>query len=418
MAVEILQHVPVLAEHEKSHWFLNQRGPSPQAAEKLRENFVAEYPFEKIPDLKLDEFVIGKGAKNRSFCYRLEREMDVLGRILGARADKFGVYYGRTKTDASVKYRFASHWGSTLEEAFVAVKQAIVKLLQAAANDDMEAILENRISPLFKGKLLFIYNPEKYAPIYSERHLKFFVAHLDLNVAFHCGADLQRALMDYRATWPNLLDQPAVLYMRFLYDVFGHPPDNDSSDDSTPASLPLLADAVRGSQFITDLPFLSSGKKGGSGGHGKTDFEKREKRLRRIGDRGESIVFALEEQRLIQAGKTNLANRVKHISQEDDGAGFDILSYDEDGMERQIEVKATSAANLADGFYISSNELEKSATLGNYYIYLVFSAMSKKPEIFQMKHPSLKSDAFALVPVIYNVMPKVTVSETVSETSF
>jgi hypothetical protein len=270
----------------------------------------------------------------------------------------------------------------------------------------LEAIVENRLSPMFKGKLLFIYNPEKYAPIYSERHLKFFVAHLDLNGSFHCGADMQRALMDYRATWPGLLDQPAALYMRFLYDVFGHPPDDDSSDDGAPASLPLLDDAVKGSQFITEMPPFSSEKKGGSGGHGKTDFEKRAKRLRRVGDRGEAIVLALEKQRLIQAERTDLAGRVKQISQEEDGAGFDILSYEEDGTERQIEVKATSAANLADGFYISSNELEKSAILQNYHIYLVFSAMSETPKIFQMKHPALKSDAFVLVPMIYNVMPK------------
>jgi hypothetical protein len=86
-----------------------------------------------------------------------------------------------------------------------------------------------------------------------------------------------------------------------------------------------------------------------------------------------------------------------------DGAGFDILSYEENGMKRRIEVKATSGECLDGGFYISSNELEKAAALENYYLYLVFSAMSKKPRVLPLKHPALNGNSFVLRPVTYHV---------------
>ena len=194
MAEEIANHVPVLAEYDKDKW---------KTSENKRTEFVADYPINRILSLKIDEYVIGKGPTNRSFCYRIEREMDTLGRILGSTAFKFGVYFGRTKSDSTEEYRCRPHWGATPDEAFPAVKRAIADLLEAAAGDSA-AIAENPLSPMLKGKLLFLYHPNQYAPIYSEEHLEHFISELDLAGSFNGGPDMQRALMDYRATWPEL----------------------------------------------------------------------------------------------------------------------------------------------------------------------------------------------------------------------
>ena len=63
--------------------------------EKSRKIFVKDYSLKKLTKLKLDDYVIGHGPENKSFCYRIECELDGLGRIRGARADKFGVYFGK-----------------------------------------------------------------------------------------------------------------------------------------------------------------------------------------------------------------------------------------------------------------------------------------------------------------------------------
>lgn len=281
------------------------------------------------------------------------------------------------------------------------MKLAIVDLLQAAGKDDFAGIAGNALSPLFKGKILFLYYPEKFAPIYAWAHLEHFIAALDLEGAFVCEAEMQRALLDYRATWPELKAQPAALYMRLLYDIFG-PPDAPVTPGSEVTTIPMLQTAIAGAEFIGQMPAAPPAA-GNPGGRGKIDYEARQKNSKRTGDRGELIVLALEKQRLIAAGKTKLAGDVDHVSDRDDGLGYDILSFDDDGTERPIEVKATTGPNLQNGFYLSANELEKSAELPNYHLYLVFSALSKAPRVFRMKQPNLKGLGFDLQAVNYFV---------------
>jgi len=393
MAEEIARLVPTLAQRDKDEW---------KKAEQTRAEFAADYPLKRIPNLSLDEYVIGKGADNRSFCYRLEREMDNLGRILGATSFKFGVYFGHTKSDRSDRYRLAKHWGANLDEAFASVKQAIMDLLQAATKGDLAAIAENRLSPLFKGKLLFLYHPNQFAPIYAGRHLKHFIAELDLAGSFAYCAEMQRVLMNYRASWPELVSQHPALYMRFLYDLFGPPPTDDASITTSPAA-PLLGEALAGAQFITTMPPLPVHAASSPGPRGKHNYEANDRRRKRIGDRGEAVVLALEMKRLSEAGKSHLAERVDHIAEKDDTAGYDILSFDEDGAERPIEVKATTASDLQLGFYITANELDRASQVPNYHLYFVFDAMSKSPRVLPMKKPELKGAGFTIRALNFHV---------------
>ena len=396
MAKEIAERRYIFAKSKEDVW---------RQMERLRASFVADYPVKKILRLTLDQYVSGKGAASHSFCYRLEQELDKLGRIKGTPCQKFGVYFGRRGKGSEKKDRFVRRWGSNLDEAFSAVKQAIVDLLAAASKKDFAAIKQNPLSPMVKGKILFLYHPDQYVSIFSEEYLKYFVKALNLADNFEggCGADMQRALMRYREEWPELRSLPPGLYQHFLYEVFGNPKDSKTFGQASD-KIAFLKTAIDGAQFIRQLPASppAAGKQPGEGG--KFDYEERQKSAKRIGDRGEQIVLALEKQRLIAASKPELAKKVDHVSQREDGLGFDILSFDDDGTERPIEVKATTAPNLQNGFYLSANELEKSAELPNYHLYLVFSALSNAPRIFMMKKPYLNGTAFVLQPINYRVI--------------
>ena len=393
MAEEIDRLVPILAR--SGHDELKR-------AEQIRRNFVSEYSAKKIHRLTLDEYVIGKGSENRSFCYRLEREMDVLGRILGAQASKFGIYYGQVKSDATRRYRFASHWGGNHRQAFNAVKQAIVDLLAAADQKDFAAIAQNKLSPMFKGKILFLYHPNEYAPIYSKPYLEYFIKALYLDDNLPCEADMQRALMRYRDNWPKLRNQHPTLYQRFLYKVFGNPKDSKSFGQMAPG-IASLGKSLEDAQFIRKMPASRPGVRFKFTGHGKSNYAAQQKNSKRIGDRGELVVMDVEKKRLISAGKSKLARKIDHAAKRDDGLGYDVLSFDVDGRERPIEVKATTAPDLQNGFFISANELEKSRQLPNYHLYIVFSATSKSPRVFAMKKPDLKGKGFVLQPLNYHV---------------
>lgn len=95
---------------------------------------------------------------------------------------------------------------------------------------------------------------------------------------------------------------------------------------------------------------------------------------KRIGDLGEIWVYEREKIKLAENGLISLAEKVKHISNDNgDGTGYDIESYDLKGNKVFIEVKTTKS-KFNSTFYVSRNELERSRKeQDNYYLYRVFN---------------------------------------------
>lgn len=129
----------------------------------------------------------------------------------------------------------------------------------------------------------------------------------------------------------------------------------------------------------------------------KYDFTQRENH--KLGKLGEEFVIGYERQRLRGVGKPDLAEKVERISEtRGDGAGYDVLSFEEDGTERYIEVKTTNSGKNYP-FYISANELDFSEDFSEkYYLYRVFN-FKKSPKLFMLKG-SLK-ERYELTPTVY-----------------
>ncbi|MCB2291346.1 DUF3883 domain-containing protein [Clostridium sp. CS001] len=89
----------------------------------------------------------------------------------------------------------------------------------------------------------------------------------------------------------------------------------------------------------------------------------------KIGFLGESYILNHEKIKLIKANRTDLAGQVEHVSDtKGDGLGFDILSFQEDGNPKFIEVKTSITQN--ESFYVTKNELEFSKDYsGHFYLY-------------------------------------------------
>jgi superfamily II DNA or RNA helicase len=121
------------------------------------------------------------------------------------------------------------------------------------------------------------------------------------------------------------------------------------------------------------------------------------------GLRGEQIVMQAESQRLKDAGRPDLAEKIWQASLTDNSLGFDILSFESDGRKKHIEVKATSRPrNNRLDFFISDNELRASEYLENYYLYYVDDTNSSNPRITVLKCP-LDNTKFSINPINYSV---------------
>lgn len=72
--------------------------------DSLRKKFVKDFTVDRIKNLSLDEYVVGKGDSS-SFCNRIENELNLWGNIHGNNARKFGLYFGAFGKDVERKYR-------------------------------------------------------------------------------------------------------------------------------------------------------------------------------------------------------------------------------------------------------------------------------------------------------------------------
>lgn len=117
----------------------------------------------------------------------------------------------------------------------------------------------------------------------------------------------------------------------------------------------------------------------------KLDFVARDEANRRLGRAGEEWALGYEEYRLVTAGMETLVPGVDWVSEsKGDGAGFDILSFEDHSQHRFIEVKTTNAG-LMTSFVLSRNELERSREEGDqFYLYRVFN-FSTNPQLYMLR---------------------------------
>jgi len=103
------------------------------------------------------------------------------------------------------------------------------------------------------------------------------------------------------------------------------------------------------------------------------DYLAREALNQRLGEAGEQFVINFETARLIYGGNERLADQVEQVSKtQGPSAGFDVLSFEEDGRERLIEVKTTKYGKETP-FYLTPNELSVSGKASaHYHLYRVF----------------------------------------------
>jgi hypothetical protein len=101
---------------------------------------------------------------------------------------------------------------------------------------------------------------------------------------------------------------------------------------------------------------------------GHLDYAAVEAANRALGRAGEQAVIAAERARLTEAGRTDLAELVRHSSVEDgDGLGYDIQSFRGISDEPSyLEVKTTKYAKEVP-FFVSENEVDVSNDLGAAY---------------------------------------------------
>jgi len=320
---------------------------------RMRGVFIGEYPVASLSKLTLDKYVIGHQDPT-SFCYLVEAGSRAWANIQGATSRKFGVYFGKIKSDPTRKYRFAGRFGTNEKEAFAAVKKALFDLVALGAKEplDFMAIDANPLSQMFKAKILSLYYPDRFLAVCSSEHLEM----LGGTLGFDDGlpfSQYQNLLLKAKRDNPVTRKWSAPKFMAYLYKAYVR--------------------ANRAIESPVEKPHVKR--------HRLVNFEEMQKQREEIGRAAEEYALVWEKERLTGAGLEHLINKIDD-RRDRPGYGHDFLSFSGENESRYVEVKCV--AKLADGhrFFLSENEHETSLTKEHrdgYYFYLVFFNSSGKP---------------------------------------
>ncbi|QIK58187.1 AAA domain-containing protein [Erysipelothrix sp. HDW6A] len=159
-----------------STWFLENREEQIELANNwvtdndvLREQFLNEWPLERLETMTIDEYVTGKGAQNKSLCYEIEhgKFKNLYLSILGGSAGKFGIYWSK-KHEAYCDQNNRPIAESDVSYHFNKLRKDLVEIIYAGINRDFTGPVLKNVPPFnsFFGKtatiikLLCTYSPK------------------------------------------------------------------------------------------------------------------------------------------------------------------------------------------------------------------------------------------------------------------
>lgn len=321
---------------------------------RVRGEFLKAFPLTNLPRLQLSQYVIG--LQSPTFCTFVEAKTRPWANIQGATSEKFGIYFGKTKSDPTKKYRFTRKFGQDQTEAFRNVKSAVLSLINlgSASNLDFKAIDANPLSQMFKAKILSLYFPKHFLNVCSREHLEM------LGEEFGYG-----------------LGRPVSEYQHLL--VSAKESNTTTRSWSNPKFMAFLYE-----QYVRNEP------KPGDGIHPpkkksprKVNFEDIQNQRDLIGKAAEEFALEWEKQRLLGAAHEKLISKIKDL-RDRPGYGYDFLSHTAPQQPRFIEVKSVGKLPAGAGhrFFLSDNEYQVSISTDHqdsYFFYLVFFDSKGKP---------------------------------------
>lgn len=145
---------------------------------QMHKEFLSKFPKDKLSWMTLDEYSLGR-AKTGSFCWWLEFNSLVLGSIKGGNAGKLIIYY--SPKDAEWKYPKEDF--KSVDDAWEKLRSDIIELIDCYEKRPYGEINEDNLlvrANMLKGKILYLYHPDKFLPIYKVEHIQNCLEHLDV----------------------------------------------------------------------------------------------------------------------------------------------------------------------------------------------------------------------------------------------
>lgn len=352
-------------------------------ADAQRGEFLKRYPLKSLPNLKLEDYVIGTKPRG-TFCYWAEPGTDKWARITGASATKFGIYFGKTKADNTRRYRYTKKFAGDLPlegaqgKVYRNVLEQLLLLLERGRALDFLAVDLNPLSPMFKAKVLSLYFKDLYLPICSEDILRDVA--LDIGFDSISPSEIQHEALQLRRKSPIFRNWHPLKLTDFLLRRL-----TGERDGLTPLEPKERKRRTRS----LNLDY-------------EPNFDELARKAREKGDKSEAFALEWEKGRLIGRGLDALVSKIQDRTKKP-RYGYDFESHSSERLKRFIEVKTFTGSR----FFLSANELLRADEEPNYYFYLVTYGKDGEPEECHSFRAADVLDSCKLKPQNFMVvMPK------------
>ena len=333
---------------------------------KVHKEFLSLFPKAKIAEMNIDEYVIGK--KTKSFCWWVEHELSSLGDIRGGRLtsySRFGIYFNKEIND----YVFGSKktkktkFGANKEEIFKNIIQKILKLLGDLKKKKYDELINNELNPLFKNKLIYLYDSKNWIPIYGDDDLNFILEKLEIPYNNDDDRIIKRIKLFVFFKLLNRSDIKPLLFMKFIYSQYKNLINDKEIKQMSKIPKNINVKCIK-LEYISSIEKIPSKLKVEK--HGQINpLNYRDIVIKNIiGKTGEEIV---EKYLKSEEGESVLnIDKNKEIEspclgeKRDDYKHYDFAYYEKDTHKKiYIEVKSSKSSDKNNiAFFISNAELK------------------------------------------------------------
>ena len=362
---------------------------------KIRNDFTKKFSMSFIKNMELEDYVIGRvdidNSGKNSFCYLIETQMKQLGEMRGSTSHKFGIYY----SDEG-KYVYTKKYGNNEKEVLEAINKEILDLLINGKNENEEEIEKSKKAPVFRGKILSTYYPEKYLDIFKEEDVDKFLNILEINYdinEYNTIEKKKKLLKKFKESKEKLKDKSDYYFCSFLYDTYKNELDTEHTiNGEIDYNLQFVDFNYIGNHISKKQTFRSK----------ETDYDKINRNKKDVGNRGENAVLEYEKRKLKSLGYDDLIEFVEKTN--NDALGYDIDSFDENKKPLHIEVKTSNAnSNNVMEFYITDNEFQRMLEDNSFCIYYVYGISNKPKCHIVNKKILLKNKDIYFKPIVYKI---------------
>ena len=191
----------------------------------LHNEFRKQFPRESLKTMPLERYALGK-TQTGSLSWWLEYHSLPLGSIKGGSAVKHVIYYSTKGNDWKYPGQFSS-----VEEAWQQLRKDIIDLIEAYDHLPYRGIDQDNLlytASMLKGKILYLYHPDKFLPIFKLEHMQKFLEEMGVpprewmgKDSVECNLLLKQRINQLALPFPTEdKEVQAVIIKDFLYGYF------------------------------------------------------------------------------------------------------------------------------------------------------------------------------------------------------